>query len=52
MCWLEATRGRYKGQVCGVGHMGSQDVCVQSYLKQTQTCSCQQVPLEEINELR
>jgi len=51
-CWLEAASGRYKGRVYGVGQVDSQDDCVQSYLKQTQACSSQQVPLEEINELR
>jgi len=31
--------------------MDYRDDCVQSHLKQTQTCSSQQVPLEKINEL-
>ncbi|QCE06360.1 hypothetical protein DEO72_LG9g1372 [Vigna unguiculata] len=51
-CCLEATGGRYKGRVYGVGHLDSQDDCVQSYLKHTQACSSQQVPLEDINELQ
>jgi len=46
MCWLEAIGGRYKGRVYGVGQVDSRDDLVQSYLKQTQACSSQQVPLE------
>jgi len=50
-CWLEVAGGRYKGRVYGVGHVDSRDDRVQSYLKQTQACSSQQVPSKEINEL-
>jgi len=31
-CWLEAAGGRYKGQVYRVGHVDSNDDCVDSYI--------------------
>jgi len=32
ICWLEATGGRYKGRVFGVGHVDSNDDCVDGYI--------------------
>ncbi|BAT90159.1 hypothetical protein VIGAN_06134600 [Vigna angularis var. angularis] len=51
-CWLQAVGGRYKGQVYGIGHVDSQDECVDSYMQQTESSSSQQVNVEEFNELQ
>ncbi|QCD97297.1 hypothetical protein DEO72_LG6g2007 [Vigna unguiculata] len=51
-CWLEAAGGRYKGRVYGVGHVDSNDDCVDSYIQQTQASSSQQVNPEQIIQLQ
>jgi len=51
-CWLEAAGGRYKKRVYGVGHVDSNDDCVDSYIQQTQASSSQQVNPEQIIQLQ
>ncbi|KOM48056.1 hypothetical protein LR48_Vigan07g176000 [Vigna angularis] len=52
-CWLEATGGKYKGRVYGIGNITSQDDCVDSYIQQTHASStAQQQNSEEIVNLK
>ncbi|KOM58257.1 hypothetical protein LR48_Vigan11g129100 [Vigna angularis] len=41
-CWLDVAGGRYKGRVYGIENVSAQDVCVDSYIQQTQASSSQQ----------